>query len=256
MVRAHSTDDARTTPSETKLLTTILYSACSFFLLNSHIARLRESANDFGWDPPEKHDIEAQIYHAVLGKAHLTLRLRVTMTRTRNIDVEISETTAPVNLLGPLSKQSSSPIGVKFGFASENSVPTNWRLVLDTQSTPTNELLPLIQNKTTSRDHYLLPLQRTHTSLSRREEVLLYNEVGHVTEGTISNVLLLRDGAWVTPSIMCGLLNGLMRQHLLSLGLISEKVVAVGELKDGERVLLCNAVRGVFSAVLEVGHKR
>lgn len=216
-----------------------------------HLARLKESASKLGWVVPEDQDIVPQIYQSILGKAHLTLRLRLTMSRHGVVAIQVTETTAQRNLLGPFS--SGTAISQNASLTTSNQDDdARWTLVLDTQSTATTSLLPLIENKTTSRNHYTDPMIRTNASIANREEVLLYNEQGQVTEGTITNVLFLRDAKWVTPAVDSGLLNGLMRRHLLKLGKIEERVVLVDELVDGEHLLICNAVRGVFPAILRL----
>ena len=44
------------------------------------------------------------------------------------------------------------------------------------------------------------------------------NEKGEITEGTFTNIGILKDGIIYTPPIECGLLNGITRQKLLNEG--------------------------------------
>ena len=47
------------------------------------------------------------------------------------------------------------------------------------------------------------------------DDVVLYNEHGQVTETTIANVVVEKNGRLVTPPVACGLLPGVFRGHLL-----------------------------------------
>ncbi|MDD3813052.1 MAG: aminodeoxychorismate synthase component I [Desulfocapsaceae bacterium] len=73
------------------------------------------------------------------------------------------------------------------------------------------------------------------------------NERAELTEGCISNIILYRKGVYVTPSLQCGLLAGIMRKHLLRDTQIPlrEEVLTLDDLRQAEAVFLCNSVRGV-----------
>ena len=58
-------------------------------------------------------------------------------------------------------------------------------------------------------------------------DAFMVNPEGHVTEGTTSNVWLIKDGTIYTPALSCGVLDGLTRQALF---LIAEhKKIAIKE---------------------------
>ncbi len=81
------------------------------------------------------------------------------------------------------------------------------------------------------------------------QEALFLNERGEVTEGAISNVLVLVGGRWHTPPESCGLLNGVFRRYLLrTRPWIAERPVTLEDLRHAERVLFCNALRGCRDA--------
>ncbi|MGI9529752.1 MAG: aminotransferase class IV, partial [Acidimicrobiia bacterium] len=80
-------------------------------------------------------------------------------------------------------------------------------------------------------------------------EVVLTNEQGNVTEGTISNVAFLIDGVWRTPPVSDGLLPGIMRKQLLADGVIEEGSVSVAEARAAEAVAVFNSVRGWRAAL-------
>ena len=95
-------------------------------------------------------------------------------------------------------------------------------------------------HKTTDRSIYE-SRKRRH---GYADEVLLTNEEGRVTEGTVTNVAILRDGSWVTPPVSEGLLPGVMRQKLLERGTLREEPISVHSLVGADAVAVFNSVQG------------
>lgn len=106
----------------------------------------------------------------------------------------------------------------------------------------------LLRHKTTTRQLY----EQAREGLAEDTDVVLVNERGEITETTIANVALPRNGVWVTPQVSCGLLAGVMRAELLALGHIVEGVIPVETLVAGETVRCFNALRGLFEAQLQL----
>jgi para-aminobenzoate synthetase/4-amino-4-deoxychorismate lyase len=90
-----------------------------------------------------------------------------------------------------------------------------------------------------------------------RQEGLLdccfLNERGQLTEGCIANIVLFRQGIYVTPSLQCGLLAGIMRKYLLAdtQVLMREEILMIDDLRQADAVFLCNSVRGVVQVTVE-----
>lgn len=83
---------------------------------------------------------------------------------------------------------------------SEPDVP-EWVFRLDTAPTPST---PFTLLKTTYRDFYDQSRKRalpTNPAGNAYTEVLLYNEVDELTEGTMTSLFLFRGGRWVTPPV-------------------------------------------------------
>jgi len=78
--------------------------------------------------------------------------------------------------------------------------------------------------------------------------VILTNDLGHVTESTIGNVVCLCDGTWITPPVDDGLLPGILRGQLIADGFIAEGTIPIQRLLDAEAVAIINSVRGWRSA--------
>ncbi len=83
------------------------------------------------------------------------------------------------------------------------------------------------------------------------DEVLFCNERGEVTEGAISNILIYRNGRYVTPPLSSGLLDGIYRRYFLETRLnAGEAVLTIDDIESADLFFICNSVRGLRRAVL------
>ena len=76
-----------------------------------------------------------------------------------------------------------------------------------------------------------------------RDDVLLHNEHGELSEFTIGNLVVEMDGKFYTPPISCGLLAGTFRAHLLETGQVEERVIRVDEIRKCGKIFFVNSVR-------------
>jgi len=127
---------------------------------------------------------------------------------------------------------------------TSHQTPT-WTVVLDVQATETNLYTEI---KTSHRAAYDRARQSAGLSPSSITEVLLYNELGEIMDGSITNVYFFRNNKWVTPDVRG--LQGVARQFALDRGIcsIASPAVCKDSLRPGEIVWLSNAFRGFFSA--------
>ncbi|HEX4999085.1 MAG TPA: aminotransferase class IV [Terriglobia bacterium] len=105
-----------------------------------------------------------------------------------------------------------------------------------------------LYHKTTNREFY----ERARAGVAPDADALLINERNEVTETTIANIAVWRNGQWITPPVRCGLLAGVQRAELLSRGMIVEGVIPMAGLVDGETVRCFNALRGLFDATIRL----
>ncbi len=78
-------------------------------------------------------------------------------------------------------------------------------------------------------------------------EAVFLNERGELSEGTVSNLFLVRrDGSVVTPALGCGLLPGIVREKLLEHGFASEEVLFPEDVTEAEEAFLTNSLMGVM----------
>ena len=178
-------------PPPFQLLETMLWTPDQgYFLLERHLARLRESARYFGYRYDERR-IDAALSEAAgrLAPGPHRVRLRLSQDGTAECDT------------APLEPSDGRPLRVRLA-----------RHPIDTRD-------PFVLHKTTRREHY----EAARAPFPDADDVILYNEAGEVTESCIANVVILRNGRLVTPPLSCGLLNGTYRAELLERGEIHRR---------------------------------
>lgn len=96
-------------------------------------------------------------------------------------------------------------------------------------------------HKTTNRMIY-----EQHRQLLKDKyfDVLMWNEKQEITEFSIGNIVLEKDGEKYTPPISCGLLPGTLREHLLLKAKLRERRITLQELDQYTNIWLINSVRG------------
>jgi para-aminobenzoate synthetase/4-amino-4-deoxychorismate lyase len=190
--------------------------------LGRHLARLAASARyfGFGWDEPAlRAKIDAAC--AALGEGEHALKLVLSFA---------GEATLAARPLAPW--------------------PQPVRVLLAPRPTASDDLF--LRHKTSLRERYD---QAWRTAQERGAfDMLFHNEKGELTEGGRSNVFLLLDGQWLTPSLTAGVLPGVMRGVLLNDPAWGAREVRLtkADLRHAEEVVLCNALRGVLRAQVVV----
>jgi para-aminobenzoate synthetase / 4-amino-4-deoxychorismate lyase len=76
-------------------------------------------------------------------------------------------------------------------------------------------------------------------------DTIFTNIRGELTEGCITNIFVKKNGVYYTPPVLCGLLPGIYRDHLLrqSPQKYKEKVLLLKDLETADEIMLCNSVR-------------
>ena len=205
-------------PPPFQLLETMLWTPDQgYFLLERHLARLRETARHFGYRYDERR-ADAALTDAATRLASGPHRVRLRLSRDGTPECD------------------ATPLG------SPDGVPLRVRLA----GHPIDKHDPFVLHKTTRRGHY----EAARAAFPDADDVILYNEAGEVTESCIANVVILRNGRLVTPPLGCGLLNGTFRAELLERGEIHEEALNIQELKKADKIFLINSVRKWREAVL------
>ena len=220
--------------------------ACQLYMLPRHNYRMLAAAREFGWPSTSQkpiHGLEGEI------RTHLEstygpgtppdpLKIRAALSSTGNLNITSTHVAAvlPVSLF---PKSLSDVI-------SFDSPATFHIFIATIPITPS----PFTRHKTTSRAQYdnarvmSLTKQSEGESASLLIELLLYNGMGEIMEGSITTPYFSRDGQWITPSAECGGNLGTTRQYALDNGLCTEGIVERSSVLVGEKIVLSNGVKG------------
>ncbi len=126
-----------------------------------------------------------------------------------------------------------------------SDLPHPYRVSLAAEAVSSKDLY--LYHKTTNRDLY----ERARAASPRVDDVILWNERGEITESTIANVVVERDGRLLTPPVSSGLLAGIGRARLLDEGKIEEALITVDEIDSSTGLFLVNSVRGMWKIILK-----
>lgn len=116
---------------------------------------------------------------------------------------------------------------------------------------PTNAEDLFLRHKTTVRARYDAAWRAAE--VRGAFDTIFINTSGELTEGGRSNIFLQVQGRWYTPPLQSGVLPGVMRSILLAdpEWMASERRLTLADLRAAEHVVVCNALRGAVSVVVE-----
>ena len=84
-------------------------------------------------------------------------------------------------------------------------------------------------------------MARLEAGSAGKDDALLLNSTGELCCSTSANLLVRRDGAWLTPPLSSGCLPGVMRARALATGLCREAWIGAN-LKPTDQALLVNSL--------------
>jgi para-aminobenzoate synthetase / 4-amino-4-deoxychorismate lyase len=188
--------------------------------LEDHIVRMKESAEyfDFCFD---EFKVRSALQNLTARLTSAPQRVRMTLGRDGTLELEHRDY-----------------IDERFG-----------RVRISNQ--PVSSTDRFLFHKTTNRGLYdseILVARR-----ARCDDALFFNEKGELTEGTIHNVFVVKDGIWRTPPVSCGLLPGTCRGQILrDRPNACEVTLGLNDLLEADGIYLCNSVRGMYPVVLSL----
>ena len=94
--------------------------------------------------------------------------------------------------------------------------------------------------------------QKSYNLIKKKEifDTIYFNEKDELTEGSRSNILILKNNELLTPKLSCGLLNGIMRQKMLQENKIKEKILHYEDLIASDKIFLINSIKGLVEVEL------
>ncbi|MCS7229266.1 MAG: aminodeoxychorismate synthase component I [Candidatus Kryptonium sp.] len=211
-----------TEPSEKfEIIESILWDV-KYNLLDKHIKRMSESAEYFDFN------FDAQSLISLLKELELSFeagkkyKVRVSLNSEGRFKLE--KFTIEEDLKGDI-------------FVAISSVRTNSSDIF-------------LYHKTTKRELYDRMFEKAKSE--GFADVIFMNEKGQITEGSISNIFIKKNGKLFTPPVECGLLNGVYRQHILETHReAEEKVLYLNDLLEADEIYICNAIRGKRRCILK-----
>ena len=106
-----------------------------------------------------------------------------------------------------------------------------------------NERSAVTGAKTTSYAENVVALQWAHDR--GYSEGLFVNTIGQISEGTGTNVFIVKGGDVLTPPLASGCLAGITRELLLEWGLATEAELSLEDLQAADEVFLTSSTRDV-----------
>ena len=184
--------------------------------LARHLRRLENSAQywSFGFDRQVIESYLSELVTSIDSAKQWRLRLQL-------------------NRCGALS-HSLDPLFLDAATADSECVP----LLIST--TPVESADPFLIHKTSRREAY----DRAVAEVPEGVSPLLVNELGHVTESAIANVVYQMGGRLFTPPLTDGLLPGVLRDELIDEGTVSERSLPLADIEKVESWWLINSLRG------------
>jgi len=213
-----------------ELIETLLWEPdTGYWLLADHLQRLSLSADYFlfRFDLPS---IALRLHEQSRQFAAQPMRVRLTLAKDGAIAITFQPCSLPV--IRSLPGRRPEPC--------HGDLPR-----IEVSPVRVDSSSPFVFHKTTRREVYDSELRRVRAK--GLVDCCFFNERSELTEGCIANIILYYHGSYVTPSLQCGVLAGIMRKQLLADTRISlrEEVLTLDDLRVADAVFLCNSVRGV-----------
>lgn len=211
------------------------------FRLHAHLERLRAGLEAMSVAPPPATDLERAVVMTLEanGLPEARIRLSVSAGRMPGPDLAAAEGPSIVVLADPVGGDAPPP------------------LALAVSSVRVDAGRPLAFAKNAQYLPYLLA--RAEARATGADDALLLNTTGEVCETSAANLVVVRDGQVVTPSLSSGPLPGVTRSVLLELAVTLrrtaiEQAITLDDLAAADEVFVTNSVVGT-QPVRSVAHE-
>lgn len=210
------------------------------FLLGEHLKRLRRSASLIGLAITRSDDdIKRALYETLIANTLNDAYVRLTISRGAGeigLDPDLCKEPTFIVIAQKYKNYPRSYYeeGISLKIAS---VRRNLKEALDPQIKSLNFLNNI--------------LAKIEAVKAGANEAIMLNAAGYLAEGTISNIFFLKSGVLHTPSIGCGILDGITRALVLELAVRNSIPVREGEfgpdeLSGGSEVFITNSTMEVM----------
>jgi len=228
---------------------TLLARKSAVLKMNDHLKRLERSASLIELLLPYKRDeLSDIVYRTIEGNKLSDAYIRITLSRGPGpigLDPALCPVPTLVIICRPFVPQGKEIYrkGVKI-------------MIPCTKRNPREAVDPGIK----SLNFLNNVLAKIEAKKAEAFEAVMLNHKGHVTEGTISNVFIVKKGALLTPSLESGILEGITRNAVLDLArkkgiAVSETQITKAAFYGADEVFITNTSMGVMP-VRQVDHVR
>ncbi|MDW7651371.1 MAG: aminotransferase class IV [Bacillota bacterium] len=220
------------------LFETILVKNSKPVFLAEHLHRLRQSATFFAYNLPPDARLTEAVESVIDANAVSTGAIRLTVS-TRESQGLLAKPESALNIL----------VTFRYGDPYAAELYERGYIAVIAQTTRRNEHSPLSVHKTTNFADSILAKQEAQKSGA--DEAILLNTAGNLTEATVANLFLVKEGTVLTPPVKDGVLPGIIRQKVLELcNTLSiparEQTLAPTELESAEEAFLTNSLVGIM----------
>jgi branched-chain amino acid aminotransferase len=188
------------------------------FMLEEHLGRLYRSASMLGLTLPFEIDsLKISIYETLIANALRNAYIRLTVSRGHGpigLDPDLCPEPTTVIIAQELKEYPRA-----FYEKGINLIITETRRNIKEAINPKIKSLNFLNNilaklEAKKRDAY---------------EAIMLNAYGKLAEGSISNVFFYKDGVLCTPSLECGILDGITRGFVIELAMREDLKIKEGE---------------------------
>lgn len=89
-------------------------------------------------------------------------------------------------------------------------------------------------------------IERENITKQGYDEVLFLNEKGLVTEGSASNIFIIKENKIYTPKVESGLLPGVVRKFIINEFDVIEKEITLEDVLNADEVFVTNSLLGIM----------
>lgn len=86
------------------------------------------------------------------------------------------------------------------------------------------------------------------------DEPFFLNMRGELTEGAVTNLFFVKKGKILTPSVACGLLDGIVRRFVIEQFPVTEQVILPQDIFDMDEMFVTNSLLGIMPVQKCQGH--
>jgi len=212
------------------------------FRLHDHIDRLRRNGRILMMDLPlSREDLAARVAELlakeqIRGDAYIRPLL---YKAAHEIGPRVHDSPCDLAIfVTPLARYVDTVGGVR-------AIVSSWRRTADNAIPPRGKITGGYVNAA---------LAKSEAALAGVDDAILLTEAGAVSEGTVSNLFLVRGGRLITPPVTAGILEGITRQTVLTLAAeagieVVERVVERSELYVADEVFLTGTATEIAPVV-------